>query len=192
MITVGLKNKALEKLAKAARESGRKLPREIATVLNKTATKTKTQMSREVRKELAAPAKAVNKTITKPRKADPKRLLSSAAINKSKRIPLKEFKARHTKRGVGYKISKRGGRRTIPDAFMGPRPGAIAVKLRGHVFRRLQKGRKPIIKLYGPSPYGVFRKHSMVHEVTRNIAPVLKNEMERRIKFNVLKASGAI
>ena len=39
----------------------------------------------------------------------------------------------------------------FPGAFMGPRPGAIAPKLRGHVFIRTSNKRLPIKKLYGPS-----------------------------------------
>lgn len=192
MITAKLKNDSLAELAKSVRAAGRKLPQETAAALNKVAGQTRTLMSRQVRTELAAPAKVVNKVLRKSRRATKAQLRAAVALDKTRRIPLRDFGSRQTKAGVSYKISKRGKRGLAKGAFQGPKPGVMKASWRGNVFRRVGKARLPIVKLKGPSPWGVFVKNSMAYPVVAEVGPLLKKELERRIRFNTLKASGAI
>lgn len=69
-----------------------------------------------------------------------------------KRIPLLDFQARQTARGVSYNLGR--GRQTLAGAF-------IATMKSGHngVFMRMTKKRLPIRELLGPSLGHVFAKY---------------------------------
>ena len=192
MIDIGVDQREIRELEKALIGTSRKLPRELNTIVNNTARKTKTAMSREVRKELAAPAKVVNKHLRIKTKATPTNLTAVVELKESSRIALKHFKARQVGAGVSFKTSKTAGRKTIPGAFMGPRPGAISVKLRGHVFQRIGKGRLPIRKLHGPSPWGVFVVQGLRAKIKSDANAELIKQTRRRVNFLVLKANGKI
>ena len=72
-------------------------------------------------------------------------------ITSVKRIPLFDFGARQTKRGVSYNL---GGRKTLAGAF-------IATMPTGHegVFMRKGANRLPIQERFGPSLGHVFAKY---------------------------------
>jgi hypothetical protein len=184
MLTIEIPNAALKRLEKAVRDSGRKLPQEVSVAVNATAKKLKTQISKDVRTELAAPAKAVNSKIanTRATRSNPSAVVS---LSKSKRIPLKEFRANQTKKGVSYKVSKTQGRKRIESGF-------IVAAYGGNVYQRRTKARPVGARKYGPSPWGVFVKRGMTPAAVKFAQKELNKQLERRIKFNVLKASGAI
>jgi hypothetical protein len=75
---------------------------------------------------------------------------------------------------------------------MGPRPGVLAPRLNGGVFKRVGKSRNPIVKLYGVSPYGAYAKNDMSDIEVQFINKGLLTEMERRIKLNILRAEGLV
>ena len=75
---------------------------------------------------------------------------------------------------------------------MGPRAGAMAVKLRGHAFKRKGKKRLPIQKLMGVSPWGVFDQNNMKPEQQEFARKRLAYELGRRVEFNTLKKKGLI
>mgnify|MGYP007011820782 CR=1 FL=1 len=64
-------------------------------------------------------------------------------------LSLKEFGARQNRRGVRARVW--GKSKQFAGGFMGPKPGAISLKLGGHAFRREGKKRTPIEKLLGPA-----------------------------------------
>lgn len=192
MLTVDLPTKELERLAKAVDASGRKLPQQVAIAVNATAKKTRSEISKDIRKELNAKKKAVDKALVTGPRATRQRTGTTVTVAKGRRIPIKEFGARQTKAGVSYKISKNKGRSLARGAFMGPKPGAVAARLGGHAFKRMGPQRLPIKKLYGPSPWGVFRGQRLTRPTMSKVSRELRKQLERRIRFNVLKASGAI
>jgi len=114
------------------------------------------------------------------------------SLGKSKRTGLQHFGARQDKRGVSYKISKQGGRKRVPSGFMGPSPGVLAPRLYGGAFKRLGSTRLPIVKLYGVSPWGAYVKNKFEKPEVVTIAKGLSEQMERRIKLNVLRANGLV
>lgn len=192
MISVTTKNDSLGRLADAVERAGKKLPREIATAVNATARKTKSFIAKGVTTELATKQKTVKQHVSQSRKANPTRLIAAVRLKKTKRIPLKEFKPRQTRAGVSYRISKRTGRSSVPGAFQGPRPGLMKASWRGNVFKRVGRSRLPIVKLYGPSPWGVFVKRKMQRPTAKQSQAELLKQLERRIRFNNLKADGTI
>lgn len=138
------------------------LPKELSIAINRTTTRTATSMSKRLRAEVTITAAFVRKVIDKGLKATPKRLYRAVTLIKTERPSLKEYGAKHIKKGVSYRMTKSGGRKTVPGGFMGPKPGAMAVKLHGHPFKRLGKDRLPIVKLHGASPWAVYKKHQMI------------------------------
>lgn len=173
------------KLAEAVERSGRNIRKEAAAVVNAVATKTQSGINKEIRTELAVKKKAIDGALEKGPRANAKNPFTDVTLKATRRIPLKEFKARQTKKGTSYRISKSTGRRSVPGAF-------VSNKLGGHVFKRRSKKRLPIQKLYGPSPLRVFRRKEMLTPTRENVRAELRKQMLRRIKFNNLKAEGTI
>lgn len=163
------------------------LPREMSIVSGKTARRGKSIIAKEVATELAVPQKVIRAQVTS-RKVG--KTGAATHLSKSKRIPLRDFKARQTKKGVSYKISKTGGRRMIAGAFQGPRPGQH--QWSGRVFIRKGKKRLPIQQLFGPSPWGVFVKKKKDRATKQKLHAELRKQIAERLRYRKLKASGAI
>jgi hypothetical protein len=179
-------------MKKAIENTGRTLRKELAVACNATAAKSKSIIAKQIGNELAVPQKIIKTTISQSKKANESNITATVEVRKDRRISLKEFGARQTKAGVSYKISKTRGRKSIPGAFQGPRPGRINVKTKGNVFKRVGKSRLPIVKLYGPSSWGVFVVGKKQGPSVTEIEAELKKQIDRRIRFIALKASGAI
>lgn len=189
---ITIDNSQIARLKKAIVDTGRDLRKEIRIAVNSTAKKSKSIISKQIRKELATSAKAVNKTITISKKAEFLDLSATVEVKKTKRIPLREFGARQKKKGVSYRVSKTKGRKTILGAFQGPKPGMIKASWRGRVFKRVGKARLPIVQLYGPSSWGVFVVGDKIGPSAKAAEAELKKQIDRRIRFINLKKSGAI
>ena len=192
MLTLQTNEAQVRELVKVlGKDAPKMLAREIIIAVNATAKKTRTTMNREVRTELAVTAGSINKVL-KIKRASKSRLGATVTLEKEDRLPLKDFKPRQTRAGVSYRISKRGGRKTAPDAFMGPRPGVIASKLRGHVYKRRGRARKPINMLHGASPWGVFMKRRLRIPTIADGEKELHKQLSKRIRFQQLKRTGQI
>jgi len=165
------------------------LPKQLAIVANKVATKTKSLIAKDVSSRVAVKQKVVKRLIKTKRIGKTKRIVQLA---KSKRIPLRDFGAKQTKTGVSYKIDKAQSRKTIPGAFQGPAPGRYYAKWKGRVFKRQGRSRLPIYQLFGPSPWGVFVKNKRKKHVANDASAELKKQLAERIRYLTLKKSGAI
>jgi hypothetical protein len=192
MINVAIPGNKLAELRKALGDAQGKIKKELATAINATSKKAKSEISKQVRDELAVTKKVIDTQISVGGKASAASLGSSVKLKKSSRIPLREFGARQTSKGVSYKVSKTQGRKTVAGAFQGPKPGVMKASWRGRVFKRVGKKRLPIVQLYGPSPWGVFVKRQQVGPTGAVIQAELAKQIDRRIRFLLLKASGKI
>ena len=179
-------------MKKAIENTGRTLRKELVIACNQTAVKAKSIIAKQIGSELAVPQKVIRTTIRQSTKANDTDIKATVEVKKEKRLSLKEFGARQTKKGVSYKISKTSGRKTIPGAFQGPRPGLMKVSWRGNAFKRVGKSRLPIVKLHGPSAWGVFVVGKKIGPSVEETEAELKKNIDRRIRFIALKASGAI
>jgi len=185
MISITVKGK-IEQLARAVGTDGpKKFRRETATAINATARKTINMLSKEIGKELATPQKAIKTTIKVASKASQNKLGATVRQRPTSRLSLKEFSARQTKKGVSYRVSKSQGRKTLAGAF-------IVDKIGGHAFKRKTKSRLPIVKLQGPSPWGVTVKNKLDQLVAkRDVEPELIKQVERRIRaINYKRSQG--
>lgn len=192
MISIDVPIAELRKLERATKAASRKLPQEVAVAINATARKVRSGVNKGIREELAAKKKDIDKTLKVTRKATRNQPGAMLRLQKSRRIPLRDFGARQTRAGVSAKVSNRTGRKTIPGAFQGPKPGLMKASWRGHVFKRVGRARLPIVKLYGASPWGVYVKQRQDRPTRRLVEVELRKQLQKRIRFNVLKASGAI
>lgn len=196
MIAIEIDKGKLKELRAAVAKAGKSFPGQFASAINATAKAARSSpsigISQKIRTELVVKAGDLNKLIKISRKATPSQLVAGVTLAKTNRLSLKAFNPRQTKAGVTYRISKGGGRKTAPGAFMGPKPGKLAPGLNGHVFRRVGKSRLPINKLWGVSPWGVFVKKRMTPQQVADIKQMLTKQMDRRIRENILRANGII
>lgn len=195
MIAFTVNDRKIKELSKLLKGNAKKLNREIATAVNATAKKTESSMAKQVGQELATSQKNIKTTIKIVKKADKSGATRPSAIVRqlqTKRLPLRDFGARQNKKGTSYKVSKTAGRKLIAGAFQGPKPGAMKSSWRGRVFKRVGKGRLPIVQLFGASPWGVFAKRKLKQPTVRESKLELRKQLERRIRFIKLKQSGAI
>ena len=116
-------------------------------------------------------------------------------FQKTKRLPIRVFKAVQTKKGVTYRIAKKGKKKLIPSAFMGPKPGVLAPALNGKVFIREShagnsnsRAIRPVGR--GPSPWGVFVVNNMMPALLVEINQRLTANLRERIRVKKLKLKG--
>jgi hypothetical protein len=110
-------------------------------------------------------------------------------LKKGFRFGLQAFNPRQTKKGVSYTISKSTGVQKVPRAFVIEKWGR-----RVYIRKATGKGsgRGPLRQLRGVSPWGVFVKNNMTPTITEKTQAELNKQIERRIRFLLLKSSGRI
>lgn len=87
--------------------------------------------------------------------------------------------------GVTYRIERGGKRKLATQAF-------IVESLGSHVWKRVDKGRLPIRKLRGPSPWGVFVHYGMDKEVIEVGKEEMDDLLEKRLDFVIKQRRGEI
>ena len=122
----------------------------LARAVNRVTNTVHGRVIRAVAKQSSIPTAIVRRTVkkrtVKPGSGD---ALEGLIWATGKPLSLKYFKPRQTKAGT---VATVWGKRTLyASAFMGPRPGAVARKLKGHVWVRTSAKRLPIEIKYGPS-----------------------------------------
>lgn len=192
MISIQIDTGQAERLRAAVDRAGKSLPREISAAINQVARKSRLGIGRKIRQEVTIKKKESEQALKITSRASPSGLSSTIVLGKTPRLGLRHFGARQDKRGVSYKISKRGGRQRIEGAFQGPRPGVQKVSWRGNVFIREGKSRLPIRQIKGVSAWGVFVKNKYQGPQAKEIEAELRKQVERRINLNVLRAEGLV
>ena len=210
MVKVNVDTSKLRAMLASSEKSPQKLKQNIAGALYDGAKFCRTDMSRQIREHVHIKKKDVDEHIHIDR-PDAKRLVAGVTLRKTDRIPLKDFGARQTKQGVTYKIAKsaeaaalmkragtnytnppaktkgkrkgkapsQNGRGRVPSGF-----GPNVPRLGGHVFKRVPGAtRLPIIKLYGPSAWGVFVRLKLRKKTAKAVLAYVMDRLERRIKY---------
>jgi hypothetical protein len=191
MISVGIKNDSLNRLKDSLNGTASSLPREVATAINATSKKVRTEAARELKKELNVPVKVLKKAIKGKSKASAKDLRAVVGLIKGHPIPLRYFKPRKTKRGVtaklNPKIKGKAGKTVYPHAF-------IVAAYSGKVYQRAGKERGPLTgqQLFGPSPGDAFEQAGIAAMAEKLARDELPKQIERRIRFLLLKQSGGL
>lgn len=163
------------------------LPKELNIVANKTTTRTKSFIAKEVVKELAVTQKTVRKSLKVERRGKTGRKI---VIEKTLKLPVAGFRPRQTKLGVTFKSDKRKPRRLIPGAFMGAY--GKAPKWGGKVYKREVPAKTPIVQLHTASPWGAFVRRKKIQPTKAKINAELRKQLKERLRYQRLKKSGAI
>jgi hypothetical protein len=175
VIKITVNQSRLGKVKESLRKKPAALKRAVAGAINDTAKHERAFISSQIREKVNIKKKDLDKNIHITR-ATPENLSALVVLEKTARIPLKYFGAKQTNHGVTYRVAKSGGRSRVPDAF-----GPDIPRLGGNVFRRRGQERLPIIKLQGPSAWGVFQKYNMSGIVKEDIQAFL----DRRLKWRL-------
>lgn len=176
-------------LAKRLENAADNLSKEIGIIVWNTAKKTKRVIARQIGSELNLPQKMIIAKLRTKRHDD---YNATVILKKSARLSLRNFKPKQNKQGVQAKVYKSRGVEMTPGAFMGPKPGKFAVKLRGNVFKRRGKSRKPIDIIKGPSPHQVFIEKNQIRVVIDETSAELRKQLEKRINYLELRKSGRL
>lgn len=192
MIAIEIDASQLNRLAEAVGKSGKSITKELAGAINQVSKKTKLQMGRDIRATVAMKKDEAEKPLSVRATASPTNLQAVVRLKKTPRLGLRHFGAKQDKRGVSYKISKKGGRKRVDGGFQGPRPGVMRLKWKGNVFKRVGAGRLPIVQLKGVSAYGAYAKNELSGPQVEETKAELTKQIERRINLNVLRANGLV
>ena len=192
MMAIEINAEQLKRLSHAAIGAKKSLTKELAAAINAVSKKTKLEMGREIRATVNLKKDEAEKPLSIRAAASPQSLQAVVSLKKTPRLGLRHFGARQDKRGVSFKISKRGGRGRVDGAFMGPKPGAVKTSWRGNAFKRVGSGRLPIIQIKGVSAFGAYVKNNLAGPQVEAVNAELTKQIERRINLNVLRANGLV
>jgi hypothetical protein len=178
----------------------RDLPRVVGRSLDRTGKSVQSLFSRRLRERIAL-KKAVVDASLKTRRSGEIQNLTALSLGRAwvelrvngKPIPLREFTARQTSKGVTFKVAKKGGRKRY--LALG-QPAFIVASMGGNVFVR--KGPEPpgpqtigIRKVYGPSLPQFLLSKKEQRELIAHAAKVWPQEIERNARF-ALRRRGAL
>lgn len=194
MINFVIDRRKVNQLRELVGGSEKKLRQQLRIAVNETAKKTRGSMAKQVADEITASQKVIKTTIVTKQKAEASQKVPTAVVTQkeTRRIPLRDYKAKQTKQGVSYTVNKSKGRQKIAGAFQGPRPGVMKASWRGRVFKRVGATRLPIVQLFGPSPWGVFSKKKLKTPTVKESRKELRRQVDRRLRALKYKKSGAI
>jgi len=192
MIGIEINADQLTELRKACGEAKKSFSKELSGAINAVSKKTKLQIGRDIRSTVTMKKAESEASLSIKTKATPQSLTAVVSLKKTKRLGLRHFGARQDKRGVSYKIGKKGGRQRVDGAFQGPKPGVMKTSWRGNAFKRVGESRLPIVQLKGVSAFGAYVKNDLDEPQVVAIESELSKQMERRINLNVLRANGLV
>jgi hypothetical protein len=192
MMSVEINKDQLERLATASAKAGKKMKKELVAAINQVSKKTKLEMGRGIRNTVNMKKDESEKPLSIRASATEQSLSAIVQLKKTGRLGLRHFGAKQDKRGVTYKITKKGGRGRVDGAFLGPKPGAVKTSWRGNAFKRTGKKRLPIIQIKGVSAWGAYIKNNLAGPQAKAVEAELLKQIERRINLNVLRASGLV
>lgn len=160
----------------------RVLPQATARALNRTATTVRAQASRRIRERYNLKAGAIRAQMRISR-ANRGRL-TAEVIASGRPIPLIEFSARQTRKGVSVQVIR--GRRKV-------RLHAFVAKMRtGHVgvFERTSSKRLPIRELFSVSLPSAFTQKEILTSIEQVAVERFRIELERELRFRTGAANG--
>ena len=151
-ITITLNKSQLARATRLLKSIPGGLNRAIPAAINKTVKTAKVRTARAIGEVVNLKITRIKRSIRITPPARRGHWRREVIVDDSKRIPLSQFGARQTQKGVSYKIARNQPRTTIKyDALTNP---VFLKKLRtGHVgiFKRRTTKRLPIVELRGPS-----------------------------------------
>lgn len=183
MIRVDIRNDARD-VRRVLAGYQRGADRVLLRTLNRVMPSVKSRAAGEIARELGVPRGVAAKALN-IRRAVARNLKTDMGAD-TKRIPLIQYKARQTQKGVTYQIGK-NPRRLLPSGFIniGPRVGRTVLKR-----ARDEDGagdklvpRDPAFIKYGPSPAGAFIRDALQRALDTTARDRWVRELNAQIKF---------
>ena len=185
MISIKIDQGQLKRLEQSLGEKAKRLPRELQTAINATARKVASEAAKDLAKILPLKQATLKKIVRQKSKATAGKLRARVGIGEGYPIPLRMFKPTQLKRGVSVKMVRGQKRSIVRDAW-------IAKQWGNHVYKRTTAERYPIAKQFGPKPGDYFAELGTERKARATAETELKKQIEKRIRFNVLKSQGVI
>ena len=160
-------------------------PKAASRALNKVGTWARSRIVKGLAAELGLRQSFLRKKHVGLRRATWRNLGAVVRTKGRKRIPLIEFQARETARGVSYRIGRGSGRKRIVEAFIATMPG-------GHtgVYVRKTRRRLPIVEPFGPSVTHVFEQAMDTgRQIVVESGSRLGMEIDRQVQVLLEKAA---
>ena len=161
--------------------SAKKIRGSVYTVINQVARDSISPAAKEVVKHLAVKQSRAKEAIKVTKKAKRGSLSAIVTVQKNKRPPLKDFKLKAINKkkgnGIRYEI-KKGNKRTFARGF-------VIDKFNGNAF--VNVGGREIVKLHGPSVWGVFKKQNIEQPTKDQIRERLTYRIDKFIKDQIRK-----
>lgn len=183
MVAISIDASQMDEIAAALKEVKNGVEIALQRSLNDSARHANTQLVKKIRENVAFKKASDVKKHTKVSLANRKHLSSRVSLKETARISLKYFGAKQTRKGVSYRISKKGNRGFVAGAFQGPKPGTMKASWKGHAFKRVGKNRLPIVKLHGPSPWGVTVKSGLDKSQSAESQAYLYKRLNHHVGF---------
>jgi hypothetical protein len=205
LIEIKFDEKKLRQLEIMFRGIPDEIPGIIFRAINKTIAPAKTEVSKGIRQEINIKAADVKDKII-VEKASTNRLMGTISLS-HRLIPIMDFGAKETAKGVSFKVYKSGGRKLMKHAFIASMPnpknpenrheGVFRKGLGQHKTIRWEKREKfgksssPVNwhnvfigEQYGPSLHQAFEKSKdLIQRVTANAYERLEHNIDGQIQY---------
>jgi hypothetical protein len=167
--------------------------RAMTRAINRTLDGVRSQVVKRVAKEINLTQKVIREH-TATLRATPDKLTGLVRVT-GQPIPLIDYGARKTQRGVTVRVRKQGERELFPESFIAAMPNKRGGGHTG-VFRRAwtgagRVGRLPIEERYGPGVAMVFH-YNAEDDVTEEGADRLARELEHEADYLLRQATGRL
>jgi hypothetical protein len=180
-VTVKFDDAQLKAALKQFSQQG--VTRAAVRALNKAATNVRAESVRIVRERRALPAKTIRDGFS-IRRASPA-TLTSVVTATGRPVPLRDYQARATKKGVTARVVRTGPRKRI--SHKGNKAFLIK-KLGDHVFARETSKRLPIKKLYGPSIPTALASEAISRAIETKAADSLSKRLQEELLYEMRRA----
>lgn len=170
-VSVIFNKRQLDEVQRVLRAIPRGWQTAASRAINKTALTVRSKIVKKIREYMPIKQKEIRKKVTL--KKATRTFLEAIIRIKGGRIPLIDFGARQTAKGVTYKLQ--GRKHRLVHAFIG-------TMLSGHtgVFERTGLSRLPIRERFGPSVLSAYLKHDMNIQVSA--ADLLQKNLDMQIR----------
>jgi hypothetical protein len=166
------------------------VPKEMAIAGKKASKRGRGIAAKQAAKVIAQPQKVLRAATRYGRDGE----AFTVRVKKKFRISMRRFNPKQTRAGVVVRTGKgSGGKAVIAGAFMGPRPGVVAVKLRGQVMQRAGQSRYPIEAVRAVAvTERLLENYGIVENIAQDITADYGKQIRERIRFLKVKMAGKL
>lgn len=182
-MTLSIKVTDTDPLVQELRAMGANINKELGIAVWKTTRWAKSQAAKSAAQTINTKQSVLKKVMGAKRLSPTSAKVFVRTARSRKGLSIVHFRPRQTKTGVSAKAYfKGGGTQKFPNAFMH----------NGKVYERVGKGRMPIRTVRYPATVDTFIQKGLDRVLKLGIEQRLRDEINSRIRFLMLKASGKL